>query len=481
MITFDCNKKGNKLLIQCEDPSIFEHLREQFSVLNPNATFIQRKFGRGFKVPARKYVITPTGQCELGLFWEIKQKLIKDQITVPITVTDNLKSVLLRGNMWDLHTDFTLDLRDYQRDVVEKALTVGWGTCVLGTGAGKTFTTAALIENYYRNSKNNNTFKCLVVVPDLGLVNQTFDEFNACGITFSLSKWTGSIELDTTSNVIICNAGILQSRFDQNDWIKFVDLLVLDECHKVKSDSKLSKIVSEIKTVNRYGFTGTLPVDQFDKWHIIGKLGPVLYEKSSYDLRQEKFLSNVEVKVLNINYGKVTIPKISDNKYYNELLFLHDYEPRNNIIAKLANQLTNNTLILVNRIAHGEALYNHLCKTVKDKQIFFIQGSVGVDTRDEIKKLMEEHNNVVCIAISAIFSTGINIKNLNNILFAAGGKAFIRTVQSIGRGLRLHENKLKLFIFDLCDVLKYGLQHGEKRKLIYDKEKIPWKSMEINI
>ena len=92
---------------------------------------------------------------------------------------------------------------------------------------------------------------------------------------------------------------------------------------------------------------------------------------------------------------------------------------------------------------------------------------------------MEKDSNVVCIAISAIFSTGINIKNLHNIVFAAGGKSFIRTVQSIGRGLRKHSSKNKLIIFDLCDRLRYGIRHCEKRKDIYDTEKI--KYTETNI
>ena len=85
---------------------------------------------------------------------------------------------------------------------------------------------------------------------------------------------------------------------------------------------------------------------------------------------------------------------------------------------------------------------------------------------------MEDNNNVICIAISAIFSTGVNIKNLHMIIFAAGGKSFIRTVQSIGRGLRLSDNKEKLVIIDIADKLQYGSEHSSKRKEIYNNEKI---------
>ena len=92
---------------------------------------------------------------------------------------------------------------------------------------------------------------------------------------------------------------------------------------------------------------------------------------------------------------------------------------------------------------------------------------------------METNNNVICIAMSSIFSTGVNIKNIHMIMFAAGGKSFIRTIQSIGRGLRLHESKNKLLIIDLCDQLKYGIRHGDKRKEIYSLEKIGYTLTDI--
>ena len=92
---------------------------------------------------------------------------------------------------------------------------------------------------------------------------------------------------------------------------------------------------------------------------------------------------------------------------------------------------------------------------------------------------MERETNVVVVAISAIFATGVNVKNLHNIIFASGGKSFIRTVQSIGRGLRKHDSKDKLIIFDLCDQLNYGIAHCDKRKSIYSKEKILYKEVDI--
>ena len=114
-----------------------------------------------------------------------------------------------------------------------------------------------------------------------------------------------------------------------------------------------------------------------------------------------------------------------------------------------------------------------------NKKVYFVKGEVEVEERDKIKKIMETNSDVICIAMSSIFSTGINIKNIHMIMFASGGKSFIRTIQSIGRGLRLHESKNKLIIIDLADKLKYGTRHSDKRKEIYKSEKINFISTDI--
>ena len=474
MLTFDYIPGKRKIQLKTDDQDLFDRIREHFSVENEAARFARY---RGAFAARRKYAITGTGVCEVGLYWEIRQYLINQQVKIDVEVTDKLQKVLKIGKDVDLFKDFTLTLREYQEDVIKKALKLGRGTCVLGTGAGKTLTTAALIENYFRTCPDKDTFKCIVLVPDLGLVTQTYDEFMNCGTTFKLTKWTGKTKPDLTANVVICNIGIIQSQFEANEWLKYVDLLIVDECHKIKASNKISKIVSKITTHNKYGFTGTLPENNLDKWSIIGKLGPVIYEKTSYELRLEDYLANVNVKVLNLEYN-TPLRYLSDNAYKEELDFVYESPFRNEFLTKLCEKLENNTLILVNHIKHGEMLMEYLT-TLKNKQVYFIRGEVEVEKRDKIKKIMERDANVVCVAISAIFSTGINIKNLHNIIFAAGGKSFIRTVQSIGRGLRKHASKNKLIIFDICDRLRYGIRHCEKRKEIYKKEKIQYTDTNI--
>ena len=468
MIKFDYDAAKGKAILSGK---CLSEIREYFSVENPAA-----KFNRSFFIPKRLYCIANNGYFDIGLIEEIKEVLktrgYSDNIEYTQPLLDNLYPKLDKP----LIKRLSLDLRDYQEDTVKRCMENGRGLAVLGTGAGKTLTIATLIENFYLYSKDLKNFKCLIIVPDLTLVNQTYNDFKQYNVSYSLTRWTGTIKPDFDSNVIIANIDILRSKFEQNPWIKDVNVLIIDEAHKIGKGNKSSKLIEKIKTSNKFGFTGTLPDDNLNKWNVIGKIGSILIRKSSYELREEKFLTNVHIKILNLLYKDrptriINSGNPTDN-YRNELQFLSYNKFRNKVIQMTCNNFNNNTLILINNIDHGQHLYDLLSTNLKNKKVFFIRGEVDVEERDKVKQIMENHNDVICIAVSAIFSTGVNIKNIHMIIFAAGGKSFIRTVQSIGRGLRLNENKDELTIIDIADTLEYGTEHSEKRKEIYNNEKI---------
>ena len=475
MIKIDFDRKKNKAVISGDKLS---EIREYFSIANPAA-----RFNKSWYTAKRLYAIAPNGYFDIGLIGEIKNYLISKNYNSDIQFSEEALAELNPKLDKPIIKRLKLDLRDYQEETVNKCMLMGRGVSILGTGAGKTLTIATLIENFYLYSKNIDNFKCLIIVPDLGLVNQTYNDFKEYNVSFSLTKWTGKIKPDFDVNVIIANIDILRSKFEEYDWIKDVDLLIIDEAHKMGKGNKSSKLLDKIKTPNKFGFTGTLPEDNLDKWNIIGKIGPVLIRKSSYELREESFLTNVTVNVFNLSYNTKPIRvKGSDDpteNYRNELQFL-SYNPfRNKVIQSTCNNFKNNILILINNLDHGQHLFDKLSSALTGKQVFFIRGEVEVDERDKVKRIMEEHNNVVCIAVSQIFSTGVNIKNIHMIIFAAGGKSFIRTVQSIGRGLRLNDNKQELKIIDLADNLEYGVDHSNKRKMIYKEEKISYHEYDI--
>jgi superfamily II DNA or RNA helicase len=479
MIEFTYDKKKRVGIISGD---MVSDIREHFSVKNEAAVFM-RRYGRF--MPPRTYAITPTGRFEPGLYFAIKDYIRSCQYVGDVTSSKELQDQIYPAkSCWHQQLDFkvnitplSLPLRDYQEDIVKRCISIGRGTIILATAGGKTLTSASLITqiyNLYKSPYNKGSFKALFVVPDRGLVEQTVQDFIDYKAPFSVSKWTGDDDLNLDSNVIVANLGILQSKNSDLSWLEGVDLLIVDECHKIKKGNKVNDIFKLIKTPFRFGFTGTMPEDSIDQWNIIGKIGPVIYEKNSHDLRQDNYVSNVQIHILNLIH--------KDNKkiaYREELKKLISNSFRNNIITKLGSKLENNTLIMVDYIEHGEILFNLVKDSVSDKQVFFVRGEVEIEERDRIRKLMEDNNNVVVIAISKIFSTGINIKNLHYIIFACGGKAKIKIVQSIGRGLRLHKDKNQLIIFDIADNLHYSSAHSEKRKLLYEKEHITFTEKDI--
>ena len=129
---------------------------------------------------------------------------------------------------------------------------------------------------------------------------------------------------------------------------------------------------------------------------------------------------------------------------------------------------------MVDYIEHGQLIYDKIIQNIPSRQVYYIKGDVEIEERERVRQLMENHNDVIIIAISKIFSTGINIKNLHYIIFAGGGKAKIKIIQSIGRGLRLHNGKKDLIIIDIMDQLTYGIKHGEHRKTLYNEEEIKY-------
>ena len=184
----------------------FEEIREHFSVKNDAAKFARM---RGRYIPSRKYVITPGGRCDVGLFDEINKFLLDRQLQPEVHITkpfsDNASPKLENIPIPELN----LQLRDYQQSIVSECINKGRGVVVLATAGGKTLTIATLLESYYKSI--DKTFTCELIVPDRGLVEQTVNDFQQYGTSFRVSKWTGDDDLDLSANVIVCNLGILQS------------------------------------------------------------------------------------------------------------------------------------------------------------------------------------------------------------------------------------------------------------------------------
>jgi superfamily II DNA or RNA helicase len=451
------------------------NIKERFSVKNPGARF--NKYARF--MPQRIYAITPNGYCGVGLVPEIIKYLNSLDIPFDIILNTEFVQLVMELNFANTVTDVlqsgVYQLRDYQQEAITKALRRGYGIIELATGGGKTFIIANLIYTVMQLIDKKE--KVLIVVPDIGLVEQTYKDFVSYNFPMEkVTKWSGNNEINLDAQVIIANMGILQSEKSDLSWFKEVGLLIVDECHKLRRGNKVNKLIDKIPTLRRFGFTGTLPESDIDVWNINNFIGPVIFKKTTTDLREAaggEYIANAQALAIHVEYGfKPDYTAVSaSQRYLTELDFIHNNNFRSKVIRNVVNRLNNNVLILVDHIAHGTNMYDSL-KDIEGKQVYFIQGSVELEERRGIQALMERDNNVVCIAISKIFSTGISIKNIHYIVFAAGGKSKIKTLQSIGRGLRTHENKDVLTIIDVVDELIYGSKHFDKRKEFYDLEKI---------
>ena len=478
---YDIKRKEVKI-----ESDYFNNIREAFSVKNPGARF--NRFARF--IPQRLYAITPAGYCGVGLVPEIINYLKGLNIPCEIAFDTELNSLLQSlpfliptgyPNIRQLTSEF--QLRDYQKDAVTAALNKGYGIIELATGGGKTFIIANLV--YIVSQLISKQEKILIIVPDIGLVEQTYKDFVSYNFPIEqVTKWTGNNELNLNARVIIANLGILQSEKSDLSWFKEVGMLIVDECHKLRKGNKVCKLIDKIPTLRRFGFTGTLPEGEIDKWNINNNLGPVIYKKTTTELREDvgdKYIANAQALAVYLEYDRVPdyTSIAASQRYLFELDFIHNSEFRNKVIKSVVGKLNNNCLILVDHIAHGDVLYKTL-SDLQNKRVYFIQGSVEIEDRQKIQQMMEAQNNIVCVAISKIFSTGISIKNIHYIMFAAGGKSKIKVLQSIGRGLRTHKDKDLLVLIDIVDNLVYGKKHYKKRKEFYEIEKIKIAEKSVN-
>ena len=174
--------------------------------------------------------------------------------------------------------------------------------------------------------------------------------------------------------------------------------------------------------------------------------------------------------------------------YKKEMDFLVSNEHRNKFIKNLVMSLTGNTLLLFQYVdKHGKVLYDILSKELTDRKVFFISGSVDGEIREDIRKQIELETNCIVVASYGTSSTGINIRNLHNVVFASPSKSRIRNLQSIGRGLRRSETKTGAVLYDIADDLSWKsnrnhtLNHFVERVRIYNEEKFPYKLYNVEL
>jgi superfamily II DNA or RNA helicase len=261
------------------------------------------------------------------------------------------------------------------------------------------------------------------------------------------------------------------------------DVVIGDEAHQFKSKSLIGIMDKLHDAKYRFGFTGTLDGSQTHKLVLEGLFGPTYKLIKTDDLIKKGYLSQLNIKVLLLCH-----PEHELNDYEEEIQYLIGNEKRNNFIKNLVLDLKGNTLVLFNRVAtHGQPLYELINNNAsEDRKIFFIHGGVDTEERELVRKITEEESNAIIVASYGTFSTGINIRNLHNVVFASPSKSKIRNLQSIGRVLRKGKEKVSATLYDIADEIKYKskknytLNHLIERIKIYNEENFDYEIITVN-
>ena len=412
-------------------------------------------------------------------------------------------------------------MRPYQDEAVRAIIFKGNGRCLIqaATGAGKSFIIANLIYTLQRQFFAGEDFRTLIYVPNIQLVEQFYTDLLEYGFRKEeVCRFSGSTKKKdmahlATASIVIANSTYCLQHIAE---IGKIDMVIGDEAHKTFNHGTAGFSVLEnflMETKLRVGLSGTLPKG-FKFWQMVGLTGPKVFDASVTELQEQGFLSDCSITRLNIDVKEVSsnrellfhpnsIYKVnsvdetgmglvgSGDPFRAEQKYMVDncerlFQPvLNYIITETTPE--DNAIILFDRTEMGERLFNYLDLLKErgeiDRTPLFIDGSIPVQERERVRKYVEENSGCLLVGQSAILSTGINIKSLSKLVLFVGGKSMARTIQSIGRILRLKDGKQAECI-DVCYSFKYSKRHAAERKRLYkefyDKSKFD-KVVDLNI
>ena len=272
-----------------------------------------------------------------------------------------------------------------------------------------------------------------------------------------------------------------KSYFDQ------FGMVVGDEAHLFKAKSLTSLLTKLHLCKYRFGLTGTLDGMQTHRLVLEGLFGVLNKVITTKELIDEKTLASFKIRSLVLTYPEHECKLVKDMKYQEEMEFIVTHPKRNEFIRDLTLNLKGNTLVLFQFVEkHGNVLHD-MIKNATDRKVFYVYGGTDTETREQIRAITENEESAIIVASYGTFSTGINIRRLHNIVFSSPSKSRVRTLQSIGRGLRRGNNKDSATLFDLADDFTYKskrnftLGHFLERINIYNEEQFDYEIKRIKL
>lgn len=382
------------------------------------------------------------------------------------------------------------DPRDYQFIAIMEALHRTRGILLSPTGSGKSLIIYVLAR-YWLSTIEGSLYgadKVLVIVPTTSLVEQMSSDFiQYGGNPDDIHKiYSGK---DKQFKQPIC-ISTWQSIYKlPKDWYQQFGMVIGDECHGFKSKSLMNIMNKATEAKYRYGTTGTLDGTQTHELVLQGLFGKTFKVTTTKKLQDSGTLAELNINRLVLDYSADARRECEQKSYQDEIEFIVTNEKRNRLIRNLALDQKGNTLVLFNFVEkHGKPLFDLIQDKADEKRkVFFVSGSVATSDREAIRGIVEKQKNAIIVASLGTFSTGINIRNLHNIIFASPSKSQIRVLQSIGRGLRKSDNEVATTLYDVIDNIStdnrknFAWLHGEERLKIYHRERFNHKTYKVEL
>lgn len=471
-------------VIEEVNPGIAHELSKYFSFPVPGAKFMPA-YKKGWDGTIRLYNIK-TSKLYLGLVPYLEQFAQDKNYYIKIDTDIEYKTdySLAEAKEFTNNLDMPLQVRDYQMEGFVHAIRENRGLILSPTSSGKTVLNY-MITRYYQAHGH----KVLIIVPTTNLILQGVKDF----IDYSKDILRDKIGIIMQGYAKTLDKDIVfttwQSIYQQPEkWFKDVGCVIVDECHLAKAAS-IKSIMEKLSSCKyRYGVTGTLDGTQTNRFVLEGLFGKVKELTTTNQLMKDKNVADLTIKAIILKHSETDCKSIRGSDYREEMDYIVSSDKRNNFITKLSQSLEGNTLILFQLVdKHGKQLYNIL-KEQQDN-VYFVHGKVDAEDRDVIREIVNKHDNATIIASYGTFSTGTNIPNLHNAIFASPSKSKIRVLQSVGRILRLAENKTTSTLFDICDDLRatekskmnYTMRHFQDRMKFYNEQKFNYKLYKVNL
>jgi superfamily II DNA or RNA helicase len=473
------------LRIKC-DPDIGRELSEFFTFEVEGARFMPSVRAKVWD--GRIRLFSPgTGKIYYGLLPYVQRFLTENGHTYNLSEDfeeRKLERSLTAKFVWALQKG-KLKAREYQIDAIHKIITDNRGLILSPTGSGKSFIIYALVRYYLRKQDK----KILIIVPTTGLVEQMYNDFADYGWfpDEHCHKLYAGKDKNTSKEVVISTWQSIY-KLDTRYFSQF-GCVVVDEAHLAKAKS-LTGIMTKLHDCKyRVGLTGTLDGTEIHRLVLEGLFSVHEQVTTTSELIEKKQLSPLHIRVLVLEHNKFDRQMMKDKTYQQEMEFLSTNMKRNQFIRSLVCATNGNILVLAQYI---EKQLVPLCNMIvdhcgKDRTVHLIYGATPTDDREKVRQLVEKDDNAVIVASYGTFSTGVNIKRIHAIIFASPYKSQVKVLQSIGRGLRVADDKEELELFDIADDLRYNgkenytLKHLHERIQIYSEQSFDYDIVPVKL